>query len=45
MMVIVAHMVVAVVVVVGFEEVRIVDFDGRNDWDAQAQALAYKSKT
>jgi hypothetical protein len=27
-----------------FAEVRIVDFDGRGDWDAQAQALAYKSK-
>lgn len=28
----------------GFREVRIVNFDGRNDWEAQAQALAYKSK-
>lgn len=28
-----------------FEEVRIVSFDGRNDWEAQAQALTYKSKT
>lgn len=28
----------------GFTEVRIVNFDGRGDWDAQAQALAYKSK-
>lgn len=27
-----------------FEEVRIVNFDGKNDWEAQAQALAYKSK-
>lgn len=27
-----------------FAEVRVVDFDGRGDWDAQAQALAYKSK-
>ncbi len=27
-----------------FDEVRIVNFDGRGDWDAQAQALAYKSK-
>lgn len=29
----------------GFDEVRIVNFDGRGDWEAQAQALAYKSKT
>jgi hypothetical protein len=28
-----------------FAEVRIVNFDGRHDWEAQAQALAYKSKT
>jgi hypothetical protein len=28
-----------------FAEVRIVNFDGRNDWDAQAQALAYKSQS
>ena len=28
----------------GFAEVRIVNFDGRGDWEAQAQALAYKSK-
>ena len=27
-----------------FDEVRIVNFDGRSDWEAQAQALAYKSK-
>jgi len=27
-----------------FEEVRIVNFDGRGDWDAQAKALAWKSK-
>lgn len=27
-----------------FDEVRIVNFDGRGDWDAQAQALAWKSK-
>ncbi|MDP3739088.1 MAG: GFA family protein [Hyphomonadaceae bacterium] len=27
-----------------FDEVRIVNFDGRNEWEAQAQALAYKSK-
>lgn len=27
-----------------FEQVRIVNFDGRGDWDAQAQALAWKSK-
>jgi len=27
-----------------FAEVRIVHFDGKGDWDAQAQALAYKSK-
>jgi hypothetical protein len=27
-----------------FAEVRIVSFDGKGDWDAQAQALAYKSK-
>jgi hypothetical protein len=27
----------------GFEEVRIVNFDGRGDWEAQAQKLAYKS--
>ncbi|MDP3496024.1 MAG: GFA family protein [Hyphomonadaceae bacterium] len=27
----------------GFAEVRIVNFDGRGDWHAQAQALAYKS--
>jgi hypothetical protein len=28
----------------GFAEVRIVNFDGRSNWEAQAQALAYKSK-
>lgn len=28
----------------GFDEVRIVNFDGRGDWEGQAQALAYKSK-
>ncbi len=28
-----------------FAEVRIVDFDGRGDWDGQAQALAYKSQS
>ena len=27
-----------------FAEVRIVNFDGKSDWEAQAQALAYKSK-
>ena len=27
-----------------FDEVRIVNFDGRGDWEGQAQALAYKSK-
>jgi hypothetical protein len=27
-----------------FTEVRIVNFDGHGDWEAQAQALAYKSK-
>ena len=27
-----------------FAEVRIVNFDGRSDWEGQAQALAYKSK-
>ncbi|MEQ1608259.1 MAG: GFA family protein [Hyphomonadaceae bacterium] len=27
-----------------FNEVRIVNFDGRSDWEAQAQALAYKSE-
>lgn len=27
-----------------FAEVRIVNFDGRGDWELQAQALAYKSK-
>lgn len=27
-----------------FTEVRIVDFDGRGDWENQAQALAHKSK-
>lgn len=27
-----------------FDEVRIVNFDGRGDWDAQAKALAWKSK-
>lgn len=27
-----------------FDEVRIVNFDGRSNWEAQAQALAYKSK-
>ena len=27
-----------------FDEVRIVNFNGRGDWEAQAQALAYKSK-
>ncbi len=27
-----------------FDEVRIVNFDGRGDWEAQAQALAWKSK-
>jgi hypothetical protein len=27
-----------------FAEVRIVNFDGKGDWDAQAQTLAYKSK-
>jgi hypothetical protein len=27
-----------------FKEVRIVAFDGRSDWEAQAQALAYKSQ-
>jgi hypothetical protein len=27
-----------------FAEVRIVNFDGRGDWEGQAQALAYKSK-
>jgi hypothetical protein len=27
-----------------FAEVRIVAFDGRSDWEAQAAALAYKSK-
>jgi hypothetical protein len=27
-----------------FAEVRIVNFDGKGDWEAQAQALAYKSK-
>jgi hypothetical protein len=29
----------------GFDEVRIVAFDGRNNWEAQSQALAHKSKT
>ncbi|MDZ4762772.1 MAG: GFA family protein [Alphaproteobacteria bacterium] len=28
----------------GFAEVRIVPFDGRSDWDAQAQTLAHKSQ-
>ena len=28
----------------GFAEVRIVDFDGRGDWEAQAETLAYKSQ-
>ena len=27
-----------------FAEIRIVNFDGKGDWDNQAQALAYKSK-
>ncbi len=27
-----------------FAEVRIVNFDGRGNWEGQAQALAYKSK-
>lgn len=27
-----------------FTKVRIVNFDGKGDWDAQAQSLAYKSK-
>ena len=27
-----------------FDAVRIVNFDGRSNWEAQAQALAYKSK-
>lgn len=27
-----------------FDEVRIVNFDGRGDWEGQAQALAYKSQ-
>lgn len=27
-----------------FDDVRIVNFDGRGDWEAQAQALAYKSQ-
>lgn len=27
-----------------FEEVRIVNFDGHGDWEAQALALAYKSQ-
>jgi hypothetical protein len=27
-----------------FTEVRIVNFDGKGDWEGQAQALAYKSK-
>jgi len=27
-----------------FTEVSIVNFDGKGDWDAQAQTLAYKSK-
>jgi hypothetical protein len=27
-----------------FAEVSIVNFDGRGDWEGQAQALAYKSK-
>ena len=27
-----------------FDEVRIVNFDGRGDWEGQAQALAWKSK-
>jgi hypothetical protein len=27
-----------------FAEVRIVSFDGKGDWEAQAQSLAYKSK-
>lgn len=27
-----------------FDEVKIVAFDGHGDWEAQAQALAYKSK-
>jgi hypothetical protein len=27
-----------------FREVRIVAFDGRSQWEEQAQALAYKSK-
>ena len=28
-----------------FEQVTIVAFDGRSDWDAQAQTLAYKSQS
>jgi hypothetical protein len=28
-----------------FAEVRIVNFDGRGDWEGQAHALAHKSKT
>lgn len=28
----------------GFAEVRVVNFDGRSDWEAQAQAIAYKSR-
>lgn len=27
-----------------FAEVRIVNFDGKGDWEAQAQSLAYKSQ-
>lgn len=27
-----------------FDEVRIVNFDGRGNWEAQARALTYKSK-
>ena len=27
-----------------FSEVRIVNFDGRSDWDASAMAIAHKSK-
>jgi hypothetical protein len=27
----------------GFDEVRIVNFDGRNNWETQALALAHKS--
>jgi hypothetical protein len=28
----------------GFAEVRIVSFDGRNNWEGQAKSLAHKSK-